>query len=138
MPGPADVLLELVERRDAQLPLDVGEPPLFGRQHLGQRLDLVLHLHRTHEHTASTSTLRELLFPPAHVTFSRPLPHLNQLLLQLHPLLLRQGRRDEGGTDGRGRVLSHLSHGVMVLLGTWERQRSNVRLWSATLEAGRS
>lgn len=51
LPGPADVLLQLVQRRDAQLPLDVRQLLLLGCQDLGQGVDFILNLGtRTHAH----------------------------------------------------------------------------------------
>lgn len=49
LPGPADVLLQLVQRRDAQLPLDVRQLLLLGCQDLGQGVDFILNL-GTHTH----------------------------------------------------------------------------------------
>lgn len=44
LPALAQVLLELVQRRDTQLPLDLCQVPLLGSQHLSKSLDLLLHL----------------------------------------------------------------------------------------------
>lgn len=44
LPGFGDVLFQLIERCDAQLPLNVSQLPLFGCKHLGQSLDLILYL----------------------------------------------------------------------------------------------
>ena len=52
LPGFVDVLLQLIQRCDAQLPLDVHQLSLFGCQDLGQGLDFILNLDgRTDGHT---------------------------------------------------------------------------------------
>lgn len=45
LPGFGDVLFQLVERRDAQLSLNVCQLLLLGCEHLRQSLDLILNLH---------------------------------------------------------------------------------------------
>ena len=47
LPALGDVLLQLVERVQAQLPLQLGSVLLFGREHLPQGADLLLHLATT-------------------------------------------------------------------------------------------
>ena len=47
LPALGEVLLQLVERVQAQLPLQLGSVLLFGRQHLPQSADLLLHLATT-------------------------------------------------------------------------------------------
>lgn len=44
MPALAQVLFELVEWIDAQLPLDLRHLLLLGRQHLSESLDLIFNL----------------------------------------------------------------------------------------------
>lgn len=48
LPALAEVLPQLGERTEAQLPLQLAGVPLLGRQDLAQRVDLLLHLHTTH------------------------------------------------------------------------------------------
>lgn len=50
LPGFGDVLFQLIERCDAQLPLNVRQLLLLGCQHLGQSQDLILNLHTHHTH----------------------------------------------------------------------------------------
>ena len=56
LPALADVLFELVERSDAQLPLDVCHLLLLSCQHLRQSHDLILHLRETWRETDMTQT----------------------------------------------------------------------------------
>lgn len=62
MPALADVLLEFIERAEAKLPLQLRGVSLFGRQHLTQSVDLLLHL--THNRPTRNSSVWSFLFTP--------------------------------------------------------------------------
>lgn len=61
LPALAEVLPQLGERTEAQLPLQLAGVPLLGRQDLAQRVDLLLHLHNTHRSNLGCNSLLFLL-----------------------------------------------------------------------------
>ncbi len=56
LPGFGDVLFQLIERCDAQLPLNVRQLLLLGCQHLRQSLDLILNLQTDRQTDRQTDT----------------------------------------------------------------------------------
>lgn len=49
LPSLGEVLFELVEGAQPQLPLQIGRMSLFGQEHLSQGVDLLLHLTATQQ-----------------------------------------------------------------------------------------
>lgn len=62
LPGFGDVLLQLIEGCDAQLPLNVRQLLLLDCQHLRQRLDFILYLDtETHTDTSGSEATLSML-----------------------------------------------------------------------------
>lgn len=63
LPASAEVVLQLAQWCDAQLLFELGVLPLFGRQHLPQRADLLLQLD-AHKHRKGLINTLDILSSP--------------------------------------------------------------------------